>query len=98
MWPVHAKGAATEVTTPLRVGLGADAEPREGGSLDAGLFEDLRHRLLGVLGEGLVNQDLTLVEAGNAAFDDLGHRSFGLALGLCGFLGDAALGLDQVRR
>jgi hypothetical protein len=98
MWPVHAKGAATEVATPLRVRLGADAETREGGSLDAGLFEDLRHSLLGILGESLVNQDLTLVEAGNAAFDDLGQGSFGLALGLGGLFGDAALGFNQLGR
>src|SRR6478609_2159697 len=94
----HAKGAATEVATPLQFRLGAYAEARERGSLDTGLFEDLCHGLLRVLGECLVNQDLALVEAGYAAFHNLGEGSFRLALGLGGLFGDAALGLDELGR
>src|SRR6478672_7593296 len=80
-----------EVRTSL-----ADAEAREGGRLGAALLEHLADRLLGVLGEGLLEQDVLLVEAVDATLDDAGKGGLGLALLLGRGLGDAALVLDRL--
>src|SRR6478609_3747483 len=63
-------------------------EARQGA---AGLGEHLAHRLLRVLGERLVEQDVLLEEAVEATLDDLRERGLGLALVARGLLGDLAL-------
>ncbi|GAA3297423.1 hypothetical protein GCM10017708_39110 [Arthrobacter citreus] len=78
--------------------LGAYAETGEGGRCGTGLFEHLCHGLLGVLREGLVQQDNLLEEAGQAAFNDLVQCGFGLALGACGLVSNAAFVLDRLSR
>src|SRR5690625_7362031 len=58
----------------------ADAEADETGDGAAGLLHDLADRLLRVLREALVQQHVLLVEAVQAALDDLGQGLLGLAL------------------
>src|SRR3954470_19848033 len=81
----------------LRTSL-ADAEAREGLRRGAALLEHLADGLLGVLGEGLLEQDVLLEEAVDATLDDAGESSLGLALLLGRGLGDATLVLDRLGR
>src|SRR5205085_702000 len=76
----------------------ADAEAREGLRRGAALLEHLADGLLGVLGEGLLEQDVLLEEAVDATLDDAGQGSLGLALLLGRGLGDATLVLDRLGR
>src|SRR6476661_744004 len=74
------------------------AEAGEGRRRGADLLEDLADRLLGVLGERLLEQDVLLEEAVDATLDDLGQGGLGLALLAGRGLGDATLVLDRLGR
>src|SRR6478735_6346708 len=89
--------ACREGTSGVRTSL-ADAEAREGRRRGAALLEHLADGLLGVLGEGLLEQDVLLEEAVDATLDDAGKGSLGLALLLGRGLGDATLVLDRLGR
>src|ERR1017187_5824774 len=75
---------------------GSDAEPDESLCRRPGLLKNLGHRLLGVLGERLFEQDVLLEEAVDPALDDLGHRCCRLALFLSRGLGEATLVRNSV--
>src|SRR5689334_24672459 len=91
------RGRAARVREEVRTSL-ADAEAREGRRRGAALLEHLADGLLGVLGEGLLEQDVLLEEAVDATLDDAGQGGLGLALLLGGGLGDATLVLDRLGR
>src|SRR6478736_9591214 len=84
-------GDTREVRTSL-----ADAEAREGRRLGAALLEHLADRLLGVLGERLLEQHVLLEVAVHATLDDLGQGRLGLALLAGRGLGDTALVLHRL--
>src|SRR5690606_6875055 len=65
---------------------------------DASVAEELRDRLLVVLGVGLFEQDDALEEPVEAAFDDLRQGGLGLALVAADRLERGALGFDDLRR
>src|SRR3954454_3789400 len=77
-----------------RSGGGADPEAGERDRLDPGLVQHGADGLLGLLGEGLVDQHLLLEEAVDPTLDDLRQGALGLALLDRRLAGETLLGLD----